>query len=152
MATLKFQLVTPEKTLLNEEMDSLSVPTEMGQITLLPGHIPLVANLVAGELIARSKAGENFIHVAGGFLEVRPGNEVVILADAAEHHYEIDVKLAEAAKAQAEETMKQRGNLSDEEYARVAVSLERSLSRLNIARKHAHRRKGPVTSEGVLEE
>jgi F-type H+-transporting ATPase subunit epsilon len=152
MASLSFQLVTPERTLLNEELDSLSVPTELGQITVLPGHIPLVATLMPGELIGRSKGAEHFIHVAGGFLEVRSGNEVVILADAAEHFYEIDIKLAEEAKAKAEETMKRRNTLSDEEYARVAVSLERSLSRLNIARKHAHRRTAPITGEGVRKE
>lgn len=151
MALIQFQLVTPERTLLNEELDSLSIPTQMGQITVLPGHIPLVASLLPGELVAKSKTGEHFIHIDGGFLEVRAKNEVVILADAAQHHYEIDITIVEQAVAKARETMKQRDILSNEEYARVAATLERSLSRLKIALKHSHRRTSGVTGQGILE-
>lgn len=149
--SLHLHLVTPERTVLKEELDSLSVPTTMGQITILPGHIPLVATLVSGELSAKKAGEEHPIHVAGGFLEVKPNNEIVILADAAEHHYEIDEARAEAAKTQAEKRLKEE-KLSEEEYAVVAAQLERNLTRLNIARKHAHRRTRPITSEGILKE
>jgi F-type H+-transporting ATPase subunit epsilon len=150
MAKLDFQLVTPERTVLNEELDSLSCPTTLGQITILPGHIPLVATLTAGELIAKSGGKESNIAVTGGFIEVRPNNQVVALADAAEHHYEIDVQKTEDAVKRAQTAMKET-KMSAEEYAKVAASLNQSLSRLNIARKHSHRRQ-PITGQGTLKE
>jgi F-type H+-transporting ATPase subunit epsilon len=151
MPTLKFQLVTPKGPVLSETVESLSCPTTQGQITILPGHIPLVATLAAGELVAKTKGVEHILHVAGGFVEVRKHNEVILLADEAEHFYEIDQVQVEEAKQRAEEIMKEK-NLSAEEYAAASASLERSLSRLRVARKHAHRRRAPITSEGVLGE
>jgi F-type H+-transporting ATPase subunit epsilon len=150
MPKLHLQLVTPEKTVLNEELDSLSCPTELGQITVLPGHIPLVATLTPGELIARSDKNEHFIHVAGGFVEVKAGDKVTILADTAEHASDIDIKATEEAVKRAQEAMKEK-TLSSEEYAKVAASLNQSLMKLNIARKHSHRR-SPITGEGVFKE
>jgi F-type H+-transporting ATPase subunit epsilon len=151
MAKLHLQLVTPQRVVLNEELDSLSCPTSQGQITILPGHIPLVATLASGEFIARTGSEQHDIHVAGGFVEVKPGNQVIILADEAEHISELDEKVAEQAKQKAEALLR-RSNISDEEYATAAASLERNLSRLRIIRKHAHRTQRPVTSEGVLKE
>src|ERR1041385_5108546 len=99
MSKLHLQLVTPQKVVLNEELDSVSCPTQQGQITVLPGHIPLVATLKPGGLIARNGQGEHNIHVDGGFVEVKPGNQVVILADAAEHIAELDeAKIRQAAQ------------------------------------------------------
>lgn len=151
MQKLHFQLVTPERTVLNEELDSLSCPTTLGQITVLPGHIPLVATLVSGEMHAKTGGQEHFIHVAGGFIEVRPNNQVVALADAAQHHYEIDVQKTEEAVKRAQAAMKET-HMSSAEYARVAASLNQSLAKLNIARKHSHRRGAPITGQGNLEE
>jgi F-type H+-transporting ATPase subunit epsilon len=150
MQKLHFQLVTPERTVLNEELDSLSCPTTLGQITVLPGHIPLVATLMSGELVARVGSKEHFINVTGGFIEVRANNQVVALADAAEHHFEINIQKTEDAVKRAQTAMKET-KLSAEEYARVAASLNQSLTRLNIARKHSHRRQ-PITGQGTLNE
>jgi F-type H+-transporting ATPase subunit epsilon len=150
MATMRLQLVTPERTVLTEEVDSLVCPTSDGQITILPGHVPLIATLVSGELVAKN-SDEHNIHVAGGFVQVQNGGkEIVVLADTAEHFYEIDLARAEEAKLQAEKTLQEQ-NLSDEEYALAASMLQRNLSRIHIARKHAHRRTR-ITSEGVFHE
>jgi F-type H+-transporting ATPase subunit epsilon len=149
MALLSFQLITPERTVLKQELDSLSCPTTLGQITILPGHIPLVATLIPGELIARSGNTETPLHVDGGFIEVRPGNQVIALADAAEHATDIDAAGAEQAKRRAEELLAQ-ANISDQEYAQAAAALEKSLTRLRIARKHAGSKHQPITSEGIL--
>ncbi|HMQ02171.1 MAG TPA: ATP synthase F1 subunit epsilon [Candidatus Doudnabacteria bacterium] len=151
MSKLRLQLITPERTVISEEIRSLSCPTQEGQITILPSHAPLVANLETGELIARNGGDDHYIHVAGGFIEVRKNNEIVILADAAEHHYEIDIARAEEAKKQAEELLK-RQHLADEEYATAAWMLQKNLTRINIARKHSHRRTRSITSEGVFRE
>lgn len=151
MNSLHLQLVTPERTLLDEQVDSISCPTSMGQITVLPGHVPLVANLVPGELITRVAGQEKPIHVSGGFVEIKPENTVIILADAAEHIHELDLARAEEATKRAQETLSTI-TPQDEMYAAAAASLEKHLSRLRVARKHSHRHKAPITSEGVLEE
>jgi F-type H+-transporting ATPase subunit epsilon len=147
---IHFTLVTPERTVLSEELDSLSCPTELGQITILPNHVALVANLVSGELVAKNEGKEHFINVTGGFVEIRPHNEVIVLADAAEHHYEIDEQRALEAKKRAETEIREK-KLSGAEYAKVSAVLERNLTRVNIARKHSHRR-SPMTSEGIFKE
>ena len=152
MAKLQVQIVTPQATVLEHlELDSLTCPTSTGYITILPGHVPRVSNLLSGELIARGKDGEHNIHVAGGFVQVQGNNKIIILADAAEHAHEINEQQAEEAIKRAQETLAQT-KFSDEEYATAAASLERSLSRLNFVRKHAHRRTAPITGQGVLKE
>jgi F-type H+-transporting ATPase subunit epsilon len=145
MKFINFQLVTPERTVLSTELTSLTCQTSMGQITILPGHAPLVANLVAGELHAKSAEGESFIFVAGGFVEVKESNNVIILADAAEHHHEIDLQKAEEAKVRAEKAVREE-KLSSTEYAKAASALEQSLVKINISRKHAHRRNSPMSN------
>lgn len=151
MHSIHFQLVTPEKVVLSEELSSLSCPTTLGQITVMPHHVPLVATLVPGELIARAEDKEHSIHVWGGFIEVRLNNEVVLLADGAEHSHEIDTQQAEEAVGRAKQSMQEQ-TVSSKEYAQAATMLERNLSRLKIAKKHAHRRTAPITGQGVLEE
>jgi F-type H+-transporting ATPase subunit epsilon len=152
MAKIKVQLVTPERTVLTEEVSSLTCPTTDGQITIYPGHVALISTLVSGELIAKDgKDIEHNIHVAGGFVQVQPGGkDIIILADGAEHYYEIDIARAEEAKLLAEKTLKEQ-KLSDEEYALASIALQKNLSRINIARKHAQRRTR-ITSEGVFHE
>jgi F-type H+-transporting ATPase subunit epsilon len=150
MANIQLQLVTPERTVLTEQVTSLICPTTEGQITILPGHVPMISTLASGELVARNDKGEEHnIHVAGGFVQVQNGGkEIIVLADAAEHFYEIDIARAEEAKILAEQTLREQA-ASNEEYVMAAAVLQKSLSRINIARKHAHRRTR-ITSEGVL--
>lgn len=150
MNFINFQLVTPEKTVLSQELASLSCPTEMGQITILPHHAALVASLAPGELHARTEKDDFYLYVSGGFVEVKNDGKVIVLADAAEHHYEIDAQKEEEAKARAEKTMKE-AKASSQEYAQVAAALERSLARLNVARKHAHR-KNPLQDKGMFDQ
>jgi len=150
MDTIKFQLVTPERTVLSEELISLTCPTPQGFITILPSHIPLVSNLVPGELHAKTQNRDFFVHVAGGFVEVKPGNRITVLADAAEHDTEIDIERAERAKQRAEKAMKE-AKLSAEEYANMAASLQRSLSRINIARKRS-RPRNPLAGDSTYTE
>lgn len=150
MNLINFRLITPERTVLSQELISLTCPTTLGEITILPNHIPIVATLVPGELRAKTSTDEFFIHVSGGFVQVNKNSEVIVLADAAEHFHEINTERAEEAKKRAEETLRQ-SQASSEEYAKVAASLERSLSRLKVVRKNSHRR-NPLPSEGVLKD
>lgn len=145
---LKFQIVTPERVVLSKEVDALTCPTEMGQITVLPNHIPLIASLMPGELISINDNQTEHIAVSGGFIEVRPGNEIVILADTAERSDEINAERAEQAKKRAEEAMQQASTLSKEEYAATEAALQRSLVRLKVAKKTHRGHHG--SSEGIF--
>ena len=139
MPTLNFQLVTPEHAVLEKELTSLTCPTALGDITILPHHAQLVAALVPGELHAKSSNEDFYINITGGFVEVSKDGKIVVLADAAEHSFEIDLRRAEEAKKRAEKAMSESA-LSGEEYATVAAALERSLSRLKVARKRSRQK------------
>lgn len=148
MNKLNFKLVTPEKTVLTQELVSLTCPTTMGYITILPNHIPMVATLTPGELVAKNQNGEeSYIVVTGGFAQVNANSEVIILADSAEHHFEIDEQRAEAARAKAQKEISER-KMSDEEFAKVSAALERSLARINTIKRRA-RRKNPIANSNI---
>ena len=80
LCMIKFKIVTPEKVVYEADIDSVSLPTEQGEITVLPNHIPLVSTVVAGELVVRKGNEVQPMAVSGGFVEVRAGNEVIVLA------------------------------------------------------------------------
>lgn len=131
---ISFQIATPEKVVYKDKIEKVSLPTEMGEITILPGHIPLIANLAAGEMQIYKDGVPTPYAVSGGFVEVRPGNEVIVLADAAEHVEEINIERAEEAIARAKKLMEGL-HRDDVKFAEAAAVLERSLARLRVARK-----------------
>lgn len=133
MNTINLQIVTIEKKIFDEKVDSISLPTPMGEIGILPNHVPLVTSLTEGEIkIEKGKEISN-LTCTGGFAQIQP-NKVIVLTDAAEHAEDIDVKRAEAAKKKAEETMKKAG-IKKPEYGVAAAALRRSLIRIQVARK-----------------
>lgn len=131
--TIHLTITTPERTTLKETVDSVSIPTSLGYITVLPHHIPLVAQVAAGELIYRSGSAEESLIVAGGFVQVL-GDSVTILADIAERPEEVDIKLVEEAHERAQKLLAEQ-DFDSVEYATFAAQLERELTRLRIARK-----------------
>lgn len=145
MMKLKFKITTPEKTVYEDEIDQLTVMTAAGEITVLPNHIPLVSLLYPGEMRIK-KAGELIpMAVAGGFLEVRPGNQIVILADAAERIEELDETLIEEARRKAAAVLREKFTAAD--YEDAALALERELARLRVIRKYRHKTKYGATPE-----
>lgn len=133
MKTFRLEIITLEKKTFDEAVDSVNIPTLMGEIGVLAGHIPLVASLSIGEI--KIKKGGDFFSLAtsGGFARIHP-DRVTLLTDAAEHAEEIDEKRAQAAKARAQETM-QKAGLPAPEYALAAAALRRATLRLKVARK-----------------
>jgi len=131
---MKLNLVSPHGTLLSEEADSLSIVTEMGELTILPGHIPLVANLRPGEARAMISGEERSFAVFGGFLQVHGDDRVTVLADEAERVDELVVEEIEAAKVRAEKALKEK--VSTVDYDDALRVLEREVARLRIARKY----------------
>jgi len=125
-----FQIVTPERVVLKEEIRQVSVPTKMGEITVLPNHIPLVAALEPGVMeIIKANGEKEIISVSGGFIEIGK-DKIVILADTAERAQEIDMGRVEAARMKAEEVMAGARRMDQEKFtdinARLAIELARS--------------------------
>jgi F-type H+-transporting ATPase subunit epsilon len=136
---IKFKIVTPEKTVYEAEIDQVTLPTQEGEITVLPNHIPLISVLISGELTLKKDNEEIAMAVSGGMIEVRK-NEVTILADTAERAEEIDLKRAEEAKQKAEKLKEEKIRVDETEFATAAAILEKNLARIKVARKHLTRR------------
>ncbi|MCR4280530.1 MAG: ATP synthase F1 subunit epsilon [Candidatus Komeilibacteria bacterium] len=135
MKKLSLKIVTPERILLDEEVQQVSLATAQGQITVLPGHTNLIAKLAPGEvMIKQAGVAENLIAISGGLVEVLPGL-VIVLADTAERAVEIDEARAEAARQRAEELRHEK--LADaEEFARLTAMIEKEMTRVRVARKY----------------
>ena len=129
-------MVTPERTIYDADVLEITVPTAMGEIGILPNHLPLISLLQPGEMRVKKDGVEISLVLAGGFIEVKTGNQVQILADAAERVEEIDIERAEAARARAEEYIREKKFQSDVEYTALQAQLERALVRIRIAKKH----------------
>jgi F-type H+-transporting ATPase subunit epsilon len=131
---IKLKIITPEKTIFEEMVDSVSIPTTQGEITVLPNHIPLVSSVASGDVVARVGGEEVPMAISGGFLELKD-NEIAILADFAEHVADISDEAVVAAKARAEELAKMQANGEVVDFERFAAELERSLTRVKVADK-----------------
>lgn len=136
---LKLKIVTPERLVLEEMVDQVSLPTTLGEITVLPDHIPLITGIASGDVVA-FVGGESIpMAVVGGFLEVRQNiegqTEVAVLADFAEHLAEISDEKIEKAKVRAEELKKMMENKELVDFEHFEAELERSLTRVKIADK-----------------
>ncbi|MBI5728642.1 MAG: F0F1 ATP synthase subunit epsilon [Candidatus Magasanikbacteria bacterium] len=133
---MKFQIVTPERVVLSDEIDQITLTTEDGEITVLPRHIPLVTNLKPGELHYK-KSGEDFgVAISGGFGVVKDDGSVVVLADTAEHAHEIDLVRAEEARARAAKLMSEPRKQEDVNFAALQMQLEKALIRLKVGNKY----------------
>jgi len=130
---MKFKIATPERIMLETDVDSVTLPTTMGEITILPNHIPLVSNLAAGEVRYTHQGKQDFFAVSGGVIEIRANKEIIVLADTAEFGHEIDLQRAEEARDRAQKMM---ANADDKTHAATSAILQKHLARINIARKH----------------
>jgi F-type H+-transporting ATPase subunit epsilon len=127
---LQLQIVSADRSLVNETVDEVEIPGADGYFGVLPGHTPLLALLDAGELWYRKGTEKVYLSIALGFAEVQP-DRVTILAQIAEKAEEIDVARAEAAKKRAEERLAQATVNMDFERARIA--LLKALIRLQVS-------------------
>ena len=135
---IKFKIVTPERVVYEDAVDQVTVPTTEGEITVLPNHIPLVSILRPGELLIKKGNDEKNIAVSSGFVQVNK-NEVIILADTAEHAEEIDEKRAKEGHERARNLMQEMKNSEDVSYVNLSAKLEKELARLKVARKKKYR-------------
>ena len=136
---IKLKIITPERLILEELVDQVSLPTTNGEITILPDHIPLITGLASGDIVAVSDGEQMPMAVVGGFIEVKKdegGHTVVaVLADFAEHVAELSDEKIEKAKEEAERLRKQMENKELVDFEHFETELERSITRIKIADK-----------------
>jgi F-type H+-transporting ATPase subunit epsilon len=127
---IRLEIVTPDRALINEEVDEVELPGAEGYFGVLPEHTPLLASLQVGELWYRIGQEKFYLAVAFGFVEVLP-NHVTVLAQIAERAQDIDIARAEAARKRAEELVS--NPRPDMDFERARVSLMKSLIRIQVA-------------------
>jgi len=135
---LHLEIVTSERTVFSGDVDMVTVPGAGGVMGVLPQHAPVLSTLRPGEL--RVKIGNEVqeFAIGGGFVDIHD-NRVIILADSAERADEIDIARAEAARARAQELLKNPPP-NKEDLFKLEAALRRSTVRLNVAaRRRAHR-------------
>jgi len=125
---LHLSLVTPEKQVVNEEVEQVNVPGSEGDLGILYDHAPIITNLRPGHLSYQKGDVTTQLIVSGGYLEVT-NNRVIILAETAEFTHEVDRDRAEKAKSKAEAILHKTG-ISEEEFKEAQSSLFRAIARL----------------------
>src|SRR5688572_26526378 len=115
---LKLEIVTPEKRVVDETVDSVTVPTLSGEAGILPNHAPLTSALKPGILSFTNKGSIERLAVAGGFVEVS-ADKVSVLTDVAENAAEIDVEAVRAEREDAERALAAVATASVDETSEV---------------------------------
>lgn len=135
---LTVEIVTPERVVVREDVDAVSLPTAVGEISILPDHTPYLGALAAGAVQMRRDGTDVLLAVSRGIVEVRDGRHVKVLADTAEHAEEIDEQRAEEARQRAQE-LQARATADDVAFAEATALIEKELARLRVRRKVRHR-------------
>lgn len=130
-ARLLFELATPNRLVVSEEVDEVVAPGVEGYFGVLPGHAPFLTALKPGEVVYRTGRNERYLACGSGFVEVR-GDRVIILSETAERPEEIELSRAERAKRRAEERL--AGKSREEiDCVRALIALDRALVRIQVA-------------------
>lgn len=141
---ISLKILTPEKVVYEDKVKKIVVPTESGEIGVLPDHSPLVSIVKTGELKIE-KESNNIVpfSISSGIIEIRPSSinnkknsEVIILASRSELATEIDIERAEEAYKRAKKAMDESENLSDVDFAKFQAMLDKELNRIKIGRKY----------------
>ena len=128
---LQLEVVTPERRVLSQAVNSVTVPGRAGEMQILPGHAALIAELKTGVLTYNQDGTTHQLHVSGGFIEVSD-DRVSVLAEIAERPEEIDAARARLAREHTEKQLSSWSG-SEEDFEKARAKLERSLVRLQLA-------------------
>lgn len=132
MATIKLEIVTPEAKTFSDDVDMVTLTGTEGEMGILPQHMPLMTQLVAGEITARKGTENIFLAVGDGFVQVT-GDRVAILTDMAIKAADIDEAKAEEARQRAEARLAEK--ITGEDTAMVNAALVNSLAQLKVKRR-----------------
>ena len=131
-STLRLEIITPVATVYSEDVEMVTLPGVEGEIGILPQHVPLMTQMVPGEMVVRQNGQDRFLAVGEGLVEIT-GDHVAILTDLAIAAENIDEAMAEEARQRAQARLKER--LSSEEVANVNAALARSLAQIRVKRR-----------------
>jgi len=131
-ATLKLEIVTPESKTYSEDVEMVTLPGVEGEMGIYPMHVPLMTQIVAGELSVRKDGRDYFLAIGEGFVEIT-ADKVAIMTDMAVRAEQIDEAKAEEARKRAESRLQEK--LTDEETAMVSAALMHSLAQLKVKRR-----------------
>ncbi len=131
---LTLEIVTPEARVYSETVDTVVIPAVDGEVGILPGHVPLVTQVGAGELRATKGSVTQLLVVGGGFAQVT-GDRVSILADSAIHEEKIDENAVNAAMQRAEDALKAKEALPPAEIERLEAVVRFAVAQLLAKRK-----------------
>jgi F-type H+-transporting ATPase subunit epsilon len=134
-ATLKLEIVTPDARTYSEDVEMVTLPGAEGEMGIYPQHVPVLTQIVPGEIIVRKEGRDYFLAVGEGFVEIT-GERVAIMTDMAIRAENIDEAKAEEARQRAEARLAE--HLDDEETAIVSAALSHSLAQLKVKRRHHH--------------
>ena len=129
---IDLEIVTPDHLVVHDTVTAVTIPGKAGYLGILPGHTPLLSEIVPGVIAYDRDNVTHYLTVSWGFAEVL-ADRVVVLAQTAERAEEIDIARAEAAKERAEERLQRYSDVSiDRERAREALA--KAMARLETAR------------------
>jgi F-type H+-transporting ATPase subunit epsilon len=133
MKTFLLEIVSPEKLLFSQEVESVVAPAAEGMIGILAGHSPFLSSLRPGEIKVKSEGWEHFFVTTGGFMEVLP-EKTSLLVESSEKSDKIDKSRAKEARDRAQKRL--QGSEEGIDKVRARESLERAEARLKVAEKH----------------
>jgi F-type H+-transporting ATPase subunit epsilon len=125
---IQLEVVTPDRQVVHESVDAVTVPGKHGYLGILPGHAPLLSELAPGEIVYTRGGSKHYLAVSWGFAEVLP-DRVIVLAQSAERAEEIDLTLAQQDLMHAEQELKKASDL-----ATAQAEYDKALARLQAAR------------------
>jgi len=134
MARLNLEVVTPEKVLVSQEVDTVVAPGTEGEFGVLPDHVLFLSGIVPGELRYTSGSEEVSMIVTTGFAEVS-NNKVSVLVDAAEKTGDIDIERARQAMERARERLAKERGTEDTDFLRAELSMKRAIARVKAVDK-----------------
>ena len=129
---IRLEIVTPEKRVLDAEVDSVTVPTASGEAGILTHHAPLISALKPGILVYAGKSESGKLAVSGGFVEVN-SDKVSVLVDAAETASEIDIEAAKTDRETAEKAIAAAGIVEADIAGETRDALDHAAARINLA-------------------
>ena len=128
---IRLEVVTPEKYVVDEEVQIAVAPGTLGEFGVLIGHTPFLTTLKTGEIhYTDANGAQRYVFVSGGFAEALP-DKVTVLAESAERRKDIDVDRAKAAMERAQERLAQ-SKAEDIDFNRAKAALERALHRIRL--------------------
>ena len=131
---LILEIVTPEARVYSDTVETVVIPTVEGEIGILPGHIPLLTQVGAGELRVLKNGKTELLAVGNGFVEI-DGDKVSILAESAISEEKIDLDAAEKAMQRAEEALRGKDSLDAAEVERLESIVRLAIAQIDLKRR-----------------